>query len=76
MTKKIIDKLNTAFLPQNLECDGAYCTGCWKDVIRESIKMIEEYDQQTKIIKANLENALKTVKALSNQIDEFNGWPK
>lgn len=40
--KKIIDKLNETFLPENQECDGAACMGCWKDVIRRAIKMIEE----------------------------------
>lgn len=40
--EEIIKKLNEAFLPQNQECDGAFCQGCWKDVIREAIKMIEQ----------------------------------
>lgn len=38
----IIDKLNEAFLPKNIECDGSFCQGCWKDIIREVIKMIKE----------------------------------
>lgn len=42
---KIIAKLNEAFLSQNVECDGPHCNGCWKDIIREAIKMIEEHNQ-------------------------------
>lgn len=41
--EKIIEKLNEAFLPEYRECDGAYCMGCWKDKVREAIKMLEEY---------------------------------
>ncbi len=41
VSKEVIAKLNECFLPQNIECDGATCTGCWKDVVREVIKMIE-----------------------------------
>lgn len=37
----LIAKLNEAFLPKNIECDGTYCMGCWKDIVREAIKMIE-----------------------------------
>lgn len=38
----VINKLNEAFLPKNTECDGGGCMGCWKDVIREAIKMLEQ----------------------------------
>lgn len=38
----IIDKLNQAFLPENVECDGAFCMGCWKDIVREAIKMLQD----------------------------------
>lgn len=43
MTKEeaIINKLSEAFLPNNVECDGGCCMGCWKDVVREAIKMLE-----------------------------------
>ena len=41
--KDIIEKLNEAFLPENIECDGGACMGCWKDKVREAIKMLEEY---------------------------------
>lgn len=37
----IIAKLNEAFLPKNIECDGGCCMGCWKDIVRKAIKMIE-----------------------------------
>lgn len=52
---KIIDKLNEAFSPKNIECDGAFCTGCWKDVVREAIRMVEEINilekkQEEKIV--------------------------
>ena len=30
--------LQQSFLPENIECDGAYCMGCWKDVVRETLK--------------------------------------
>jgi hypothetical protein len=49
MNQEIINKLNEAFLPKNLECDGASCTGCWKDVIREAIKMLEN-EKEIKLI--------------------------
>lgn len=39
--EEIIKKLNECFLPHNVECDGSYCTGCWKDVVREAIKMLD-----------------------------------
>lgn len=26
--------------PSNIECDGAYCTGCWKDINRQLVKML------------------------------------
>ena len=39
--QQLRDKLNEAFLPQNVECDGGACMGCWKDVVRAAIKMID-----------------------------------
>lgn len=42
----VIDKLNEAFLPKNLECDGGFCISCWKDVVREAIKMLKCIDEQ------------------------------
>jgi hypothetical protein len=30
--------LQQSFLPENIECDGAHCMGCWKDVVRETLK--------------------------------------
>jgi hypothetical protein len=30
--------LQKSFLPENLECDGAHCMGCWKDIVRETLK--------------------------------------
>lgn len=38
--KEVVGRLNEAFLPQNVECDGGACMGCWKDVVRDAIKMI------------------------------------
>jgi hypothetical protein len=45
--ESIINKLNEAFLPENLECDGGICVGCWKDVINEAIELIKQYDSKT-----------------------------
>lgn len=35
---ELMIQLQKAFLPENRECDGAYCMGCWKDVVRETLK--------------------------------------
>jgi hypothetical protein len=35
---EIMVLLQQSFLPENIECDGAYCMGCWKDVVRETLK--------------------------------------
>jgi hypothetical protein len=35
---EIMVYLQKATLPENIECDGAYCMGCWKDVVRETLK--------------------------------------
>jgi len=40
--KDVIDKLNEALLPQNEQCDGAVCMGCWKDAVRSAIKILEK----------------------------------
>lgn len=51
--EEILLKLNEAFLPQNIECDGAICTGCWKNIVKEAIKMLNNSsilsDNQTAI---------------------------
>jgi flagellar motility protein MotE (MotC chaperone) len=38
--EKVIQLLNEAFLPENIECDGGSCMGCWKDKVREAIKLL------------------------------------
>lgn len=38
---EIINELEKAFLPQNIECDGIICTGCWKDNVREALEMLK-----------------------------------
>lgn len=35
---EIMVLLQQSFLPENVECDGAHCMGCWKDVVRETLK--------------------------------------
>lgn len=40
-SEEIISKLKEAFLDKNLECDGIACMGCWKDVVRSAISMLE-----------------------------------
>lgn len=35
---ELMIQLQKAFLPENRECDGGYCMGCWKDVVRETLK--------------------------------------
>ena len=35
---EIMVLLQQSFLPENIECDGAHCMGCWKDVVRETLK--------------------------------------
>lgn len=40
---EVVSKLKEAFLDKNLECNGAGCIGCWKDVVREAIKMLEQF---------------------------------
>lgn len=35
---ELMVQLQKAFLPENIECDGAFCMGCWKDVVRETLK--------------------------------------
>lgn len=35
---EIMAYLQKATLPENIECDGAHCMGCWKDVVRETLK--------------------------------------
>jgi hypothetical protein len=50
----IINKLNEAFLPENVECDGGVCMGCWKDKIREAIKMLEEIEPQSELTEEKL----------------------
>jgi hypothetical protein len=34
---ELMVQLQKAFLPENI-CDGPYCMGCWKDVVRETLK--------------------------------------
>jgi len=41
LIEKAITLLNESFLPQNLECDGAYCMGCWKDKVKEAIEFLK-----------------------------------
>ena len=38
---EIIKELEKAFLPQNIECDGKCCTGCWKDNVRKTLAMLK-----------------------------------
>lgn len=52
--QEVIDKLNEAFLPQNVDCDSGACMGCWKDVIREAIAMLER----------SKDNGVKQVKSI------------
>jgi predicted RNase H-like nuclease (RuvC/YqgF family) len=33
--------LEQCFLPNNLECDGAICQGCWKDLVNKAIKKLK-----------------------------------
>lgn len=35
-------KLNECFIPKNIECDGGFCVGCWKDVVREVINSLNK----------------------------------
>lgn len=37
---QISDLLKTAFKKGKDQCDGAWCTGCWKDVVNEAIKKL------------------------------------
>lgn len=47
--RQISLKLQESFLDRNLECDGAGCIGCWKDVVRESIKMIDSLCEESEL---------------------------
>ena len=40
--KAIHDKLKECMYPQNIECDGVACQGCWKDIVREAMEMLEQ----------------------------------
>jgi ferredoxin len=41
--KQILEELQKAFLPKNIECDGAHCIGCWKDVVRTTMQMANSF---------------------------------
>jgi hypothetical protein len=41
--KEILEELQKAFLPKNIECDGAHCIGCWKDVVRTTMQMANSF---------------------------------
>jgi hypothetical protein len=32
--------LDEMMRPANMECDGAYCTGCWKDINGQLVKLL------------------------------------
>ena len=76
--KNIIDKLNEAFLPQNTECDGGACMGCWKDVIRGAIKMLEEHSANTLVSRsAAFDEFIKeTESTLGDWIEDFEAQAK
>lgn len=38
--KEKVSELNKCFEKGNQECDGAYCQGCWKDIVRSVIKSL------------------------------------
>lgn len=68
----VIDKLNEAFLPQNIECDGSHCMGCWKDVVREAIKMLQEESSEEDRHKKSLEFLDKYLKENPDEVKKFN----
>lgn len=70
--QQIIDKLNEAFLPKNIECDGPHCMGCWKDVVREDIKMLEKAQQCD--VKGSLPLKLPLDKSFYKQCNECLRW--
>lgn len=45
--ERAISILNESFLPENQQCDGGCCMGCWKDKVREAIKIIESLSSQS-----------------------------
>lgn len=45
--ERAIGVLEQSFLPENQQCDGGCCMGCWKDKVREAIKIIESLSSQS-----------------------------
>ena len=70
-TKQIIIILNEAFLPQNVQCDGAHCQGCWKDKIRQAIKILEENEKQNRQVNIDLSHSRNKCEQLKHDKDKF-----
>ena len=67
---RVITTLNQCFEPKNLECDGAVCLGCWKDIVRACIKMLESPSVSLSDISISAEEHLKNVVRQSDCRDE------
>jgi len=37
-----VSLLEKCFLKENLECDGQFCTGCWRDLVNQSLKQLKK----------------------------------
>lgn len=40
--ERAVDAIKKALLPENIECDGGCCTGCYKDILREYLKSLNK----------------------------------
>lgn len=45
-TAELIAELEKCFTEGRSECDGPHCMGCWKDVVRATIKKLQALDTQ------------------------------
>lgn len=42
LTERLKEALEECLLPENIECDGPGCTGCYKDVIHAALTAYKE----------------------------------
>jgi hypothetical protein len=40
LCRAVVNGLDEMMRPANMECDGAYCTGCWKDINGQLVKLL------------------------------------
>ena len=68
---ELMIQLQKAFLPENRECDGEYCMGCWKDVVRETLKSMTNL---TPIELPSDEEIKKMMEVDGMEFDEFDPY--